>query len=319
MELGSPSSGNAFTVGASKIAGSESPSLPTQSSERPSGIELQLGEAFHRIKRTVMVLAGALVLLGCTDPEIVRRTMDAIPAIDGVVHASTITLRAGLLMALLYYTWGFWHEVTAAERSNRDLLNEGALSGYETDLRAFVEKTQAQSKQLDAVVSSIEPRLTAALGTWQPVLDNLETGEATSRSRAEWGFDDSNPGWRHRATPEQASQMEIKRTERIEDARTRFYEEQGAVLSQSLERLRSIKEDWAPTVNLIRDLAFLAEKAAQRVTLNRSIYRDRRIGFYWWEVNSTYIAAFFAVLFTITPLGFKGADLLARLVVKFSW
>ena len=97
------------------------------------------------------------------------------------------------------------------------------------------------------------------------------------------------------------------------------FTKQAATADRAVEALRAIHEDWTPTVALIRDMQTRAERAGEQLTLNRQIYRDRRIGFYLWEVGSTYAAASLAALVTLTPLGFKFADWLTAVVVRFSW
>ena len=195
--------------------------------ETPAGVELKLEDTFHRLKRTVMVLSGALFLLGCTDPEIARKVVDGLPSVDGVVRASNVVLRAGLLAALIYYVWGFWHEATAAERANRGLLDEGALASYEAQLAAFIERTKTQSDQLEAVVTSIAPRAEAFLASWRRVYEELPKGQSTALTQGAWSFDDSNAGWSWRIPKDQHAAMEEKRDAAILGVVRGFYEAGG--------------------------------------------------------------------------------------------
>lgn len=104
--------------------------------EEPERIELDIPESFHRIKRTLLLLCGTLVLLGSASPEVVRDLTPAAPLIE----PSLTAIRALTLISAAYYAWGFLHEFLAARRRNRHLLDPAKLRDLESQLNALTAR-----------------------------------------------------------------------------------------------------------------------------------------------------------------------------------
>jgi len=283
------------------------------------GVELSLDDAFHRVKRTLLLFCGGLILLGCTDPSVAKAALGDLPSLPGHAAPANAVLRLTLWLGAVYYFWGFAHQAIAARRANRDLLDAGQLANYETQLRAFIGGFGRQAKTLETVVSSVE-------SGWEKVVNELISRANTLGSEhgiqgmLEFSFDDQNVGWRWRIKdPAQLEQMEAERRNRIETGLLRHYTEQLQAIEKFHERFEDFRSDWAKTAELIAGMAQQAEKAAERITINRGMYRDRRIHFYGWEVTVPVVIFGVATLFTFSPLGFDLAEGVVWIAREWPW
>lgn len=134
--------------------------MNTSADSTPSApVEMVLPETFHRLKRTVLVLAGVIVLLGL-----------AVPAETTTLHMTWVDLslpsdlvRWLLWLAMLYYAWGFGLEVQAARRMNSEVLRVAGLSSFEQYIlrtaKAQEDRAGALSTFAEATIESLISRL----------------------------------------------------------------------------------------------------------------------------------------------------------------
>lgn len=277
----------------------------------PEKLELDLSDLFHRKKRTLMLLSGSVILLGCS-PAVA----DAIGAMKGLVgqpHPSTDTLRAALLAAATYYAWGFGHEFFAAVRTNSDQMDASELAGYERQVRFLVEKMTGQSRDADNVLAGLAAfteklpeRIEEAFG--QIVLNRFET------SGYDQYFSETYSSRLNSSDPEvvKAAKVEIskKKSDILQSNRSAAIE-RIAEFSVSVDGLRG---DQRVLNSRIDELKILSLRAAKRISLNKRIFLDRWISFWVWEGFASLTIYVVAVLFTFTTWGFALGGLIDGLI-----
>ncbi|KQW82514.1 hypothetical protein [Brevundimonas sp. Root1279] len=279
---------------------------------KPTPVELELSDAFHRIKRTVMLLSGSLVVLGSTTG--LAEAIDAVKGAAGLEGASPIMLRAALFAAATYYFWGFVHQFWAAHRSNADLMDASKLASYEVQVRSVAQALQDHSEALDAnqkdfaeLVSALPDRLNDA---FLDVADPSR-GEALMAGHYE-NFSSQTAIRRNHPDPAIRQGVDEEFAAMVADQQNKFRMaalEKIAGVSRDLDRVEASQN----ALNRhSKDLQTYALRAADRIRLNKRMYRDRWFSFWIWEGVSTVVVYGLALAFTFTTIGFSLANWLVR-------
>lgn len=284
--------------------------------EQPARVELQLSDSFHRIKRTLLLFCGALVVLGCTSPGAGDGQATLITTLAPSLTPSLVVLRALLLVAAAYYFWGFLHEFRAAHRQNADLLDADSLPQYEEQVRSFASQLSGHLASLAPVVGSSGATLERALNHVEKATEYLK-GDIAGQIRSFLYSLDEGSG--HLRNSDDATARQKYLDQQIETAAGHW----GRVLVQSngnvtdgRGEVRQVLSDFSQLQQSTDRLAALAQKAADRIKLNKAIYGDRAISFFGWEFGGG-IGAFAAAVFcTLTPYGFLAAKVLESLLAR---
>lgn len=262
---------------------------------REDRLELDLSEMFHRKKRTLMLLASSVILLGCA-PE-VGQTVEAIKTAIGQPHPASGALRFSLLVAASYYAWGFFHEVLAAVRVNKDRMDSSQLAEYEREVEAFVARMRTEANSMAQVMQSMKDfaetlptRLTDALACLAPPLDVAGGQAAPKTDRPVPAIGNAVKSAMAAIYPAASKDPHLATSEGIAQV--------AAGISALETGQRLLAERLSP-------LTETAELAAKRIRLNKRIYIDRWMSFWIWEVGASAAVYMLAVLFTFTSLGFE--------------
>ena len=127
--------------------------------------DMVLPESFHRLKRTALLLATALIVMGLAelpDPAVFRLTwMD--------VQLKVVWVHLLLTAGALYYGWGFLLEVQVARRINSAQMSaedEGqfvAMLGRIRDqLEPSIKAAASQRDDLEQIVTDLQARIKQA-------------------------------------------------------------------------------------------------------------------------------------------------------------
>lgn len=277
---------------------------PTLPHEGP--LELDLTEMFHRKKRTLMLLAGSAILLGCAPG--VGAAADALKEAVGQPHLAAGTLRFGLFLAATYYGWGFLHEVLAAHRVNKDRMDSSQLANYEKEVRAFSERLDTEAKSLEgiteamrAITANIPSRLDETFALMIAPKDYVGANRAAA-------FSEQNQSRLHNTDPkvrEQAhADMKAIYPAALQEARMSA----ASGIAGIAASIGGLEARQANLIERLGPLKEAAKDAAERIRLNKNIYVDRWLSFWIWEFGASVAIYLFAALVTFTPIGFALGD-----------
>ena len=279
-------------------------------------VELELPETFHRLKRTLVLLSGALVLLGCTTVPVAEAVGLLADSTASGLAPTNVTLRACLLVGATYYLIGFLLETRAAHRANADLLDPAGLQGFEAQISAFARRTEDQIKSFEAVHGTFEPRANAAVAELEAAAAEVRADPFTSlvssvpafREAKKMALTSPNPPIHEKLEHEWSAHSRSVLQQRVDAAEVRAQRAAG--------HMNALQEDFRRLLEQTKHLVIVAERAASRMKLNRSVYRDRAFSFWAWDVGGAVVTYAAALLFTVTPVGFTISDALTLLVSR---
>lgn len=240
-------------------------------------IDMTIPESFHRVKRTVLLFASAIVLVSfsqSTNPSSIT------------LLGSSVTLPKGLfvgllLAALIYYVITFRFEADVATRLNAEVMSRGQ-SSYQAAIKALADELRSLGIQTHHPVRFyLETRLPAVQtfhGLYQNAGRDL-TALIREKAPATGSF---IPGDEWLRQPVQSAVAE-------------YFDVPPAPLTDAhlQELLAKIGEQEVAIAEVIKKLDAAHDDMTK---LNSAILGGRRISFMWLEIRATYAFAFVAVI-----------------------
>lgn len=239
-------------------------------------------ETFHRLKRTVMLLCGVLIVLAFSngvDDQTLKLTMVEI-------KLPIELIRWMLWLSAIYYFVGFVTEVQVVR-----VVNSEAMLG------AGMKTVDRAMAKIGRTVSDFDRKMTSAAAYIETSLDSLEvTGigpdiENFDKVWKEYIGRISNPLIERSRVEEM-----YHRTLEVEASHARRLEAMDEILTGISAR---VAEGTAARNEL---QAYIARTHNELNTLSRRIVGERRVSFWMWEVGGASAAFVFATLFSAPRL-----------------
>lgn len=256
-------------------------------------IDIDLPETFHRYKRTVLLLASALTVLGLS-----TAVPDAGPDIAlGLIKVSLSRVLAEWLLwvAMVYYLVGFALEVRVAQRLNAPILRDQAgAKKYDERLGELSELINRSKDAFEALPKHYDRLMNSAdsfdqlLVTPQPEFTDEEAIHLDKLSKPLTGM--------------MLSSRETSRNA----AREKILGKWGPVRDLA-ETVRKGVADHAEAIKYIAVRLEGAERALvsnrrEFTALSRSITGERRVQFWLWELSGALGAAAIASLIGLSAV-----------------
>lgn len=119
-------------------------------------IDMTLPDSFHRLKRTVLAYAAALIVIGLGVPA----ARETVPILGIPLDVPIDTVRILLLIAMCWYAVGFYLEVRTAQLLNCQLLAHDNTKGFEGRIEKTAEALSMHERRLasvsDQVLNAVE-------------------------------------------------------------------------------------------------------------------------------------------------------------------
>jgi len=155
-------------------------------------IDMAIPDSFHRVKRTMMLLSTALVVLAWAVPD--SRTTLKVGYFDSELNTKVVGWL--LLAALAYYSAGFYLEIRTAQRVNTGLFDEGlgslkdASTGLSHRLRVAADRLEIFDGHPDiaALQHGLE-RLEPEVAAVNSKISGISKTIAGHRKVGFWGWD----------------------------------------------------------------------------------------------------------------------------------
>lgn len=275
-------------------------------------MELDLSEMFHRKKRTLMLLAGSAILLGCAPG--LGATADALKAAIGQPPLATGALRFSLFVAATYYGIGFLEEFFAALRVNRDRMDSSQLANYEREVEAFAKRLDTEAKSLEQIVVDMRLQTADLPERLKETFDQMVSPKDGMSAARDFTFAEQNMGRLRSADPAIRTAAETERAALYPAGLEAARMHAAGGIERVAASISGLEQQQANLTERVEQLTDTAKRAAKRIRLNKNIYRHRWFSFWVWEFGASVTIYALAALFTFTPIGFAMGEMAGGLV-----
>lgn len=283
----------------------DQPQIPPAPVQGP--LELDLTEMFHRKKRTLMLLAGSAILLGCAPG--VGEAVDALKESIGQPHLAAGALRFSLFVAATYYGIGFLDEFFAALRVNRDRMDSSQLANYEREVEAFSERLDTEAKSLEGIVAEMKAHTASLPQRLQETFELMVTPKDGLSANRAYSFAETNRLRLNNPDPEIRAAAEAEMAAIYPAGLQEARMSAAGGIERVAEAIAGLEARQKNLIERLGPLTEVARRAAKRIRLNKNIYRHRWLSFWLWEFGASVLIYLLAGLFTFTPIGFALGDL----------
>lgn len=250
--------------------------------------DLNISEAFHRLKRTVLLFSAVLFVVSIADPKEVGSLHMTILDLD----ISMAVARLLLFGAATYYLIGFLLEARVCIRLNANIFSRSPGRKFELAIEAVACELEIHAKTFSDEVPKI---VSAYNGQVQRLEDAIERLSVDPSLESYLGGErEGNYMLRRQLSPEE---IEAREASIKDGVRTNLINQGYESAGELQSTLKSQNAALAALSEEAKSAAQVARKAHKDLTtLNQLTSAERRLSFWVWEIGGAMVAYVVATL-----------------------